>query len=456
MSKITKIIPAIVVAALIGQAAYGSSLQQKIEQVLARKDQKSVDYTISIINPYTGSKIYGHNPLTPLTPASNMKLLTSFTSLKTLGSDYKFITKAGLVGGKLVIIGAGDPLLGYAGKDFVNPVAEALKAKGVTQLETIAVDSSIFDAQFVNPNWPSSQLNRDYSSEVCGLNYNGNCIKISALLSGGKVSLAKQPDTEFLKLLNNVKAISGGDNAIGSNRTENKNTIVVYGKCKSAASFDVAVEQSDMFLGTLIYEAVNRAGISVLNPLTEEKGVPQPMEIVAQIEPPIVEVLHQCNKNSLNIAAESLFKTLAAKTSGQSGTWQAGRTAVGNYLLSLGADNTEFYIDDGSGLSSANKVSSNVITLVLLDAYKSPLWPTFKQTLAVGGIDGTIRKQFYKEKYKNKVFAKTGYINGVRALSGICVGASGKEYIFSIIANKANYPTKKALSDIVEAIIDEG
>jgi len=42
-------------------------------------------------------------------------------------------------------------------------------------------------------------------------------------------------------------------------------------------------------------------------------------------------------------------------------------------------------------------------------------------------------------------------------MSGICIARSGdKEYIFSIISNKANYPTKTAISNIVEAIIDEG
>jgi D-alanyl-D-alanine carboxypeptidase/D-alanyl-D-alanine-endopeptidase (penicillin-binding protein 4) len=456
MSKITKVITSVLITTLFVPASYGSSIQQKIDQIIARKDQQGVEYTISVINPQTGGKVYGYNPLKPLTPASNMKLLTSFTALKTLGGDYKFVTKAGLVGGKLVIIGSGDPLLGYPGKDFVEPVINALKAKNITQLEVIAVDSSIFDSYGAHPNWPREQLNRDYSSEVSGLNYNGNCIKISARIENGRVVLEKNPNTEFVSLLNNVKVISKGDNAIGSNRTNTQNTIAVYGKCKGSASFDVAIEQSGLFLGTLISEAVYRAGISVANPLTEENGVAQPMEIIAQLETPIVEVLHHCNKNSLNIAAESLFKLVAAKTTGKPGSWQAGRDVVGNYLLSLGADNAEFYIDDGSGLSSVNKVSSNVITLVLLDAYKSQLWPTFKQTLAVGGVDGTIRKQFCKDKYKNRVFAKTGYISGVRALSGVCVGASGREYIFSIIANKASYPTKKALSDIVESIIDEG
>ncbi|MCE5341216.1 MAG: D-alanyl-D-alanine carboxypeptidase/D-alanyl-D-alanine-endopeptidase [Planctomycetaceae bacterium] len=455
MLKITKIITAIIVAAAIGQASFGSNLQQKIEQILARKDQKNVEFTISVIDPQTGSRIYGYNPSKPLTPASNMKLVTGFTALKTLGSDYKFVTKVGLVGGKLVVVGGGDPLLGYDGNDCISPIINALKAKNITQLEVIAVDSSIFENIRVNPNWPLNQLNRDYSCEISGLNYNGNCIKITASVNGGHIVLDKTPNTEFVQLINNVRYVKGAG-AIGSNRTEQPNSLIVYGKCGRETSFDVAIENPSLYFGTLLSEAVYRAGISVANSLTEESGVQQPMEIIAQFETPITEVLQHCNKDSLQIAAECMGKMIAVKTNGCQGSWQSERDAVGKYLMSLGADNTEFLLDDGCGLSNANKLSSNVLSLILLDAYKSPLWSTFKPTLAVGGIDGTIKKQFYKEKYKNRVFAKTGYISGVRALSGVCIGASGREYIFSIITNKANYPTKKAISDIVESIIDEG
>lgn len=126
-----------------------------------------------------------------------------------------------------------------------------------------------------------------------------------------------------------------------------------------------------------------------------------------------------------------------------------------DYLVSLGADVGCFNIDDGSGLSSQNKLSAAVVAKVINDAYASSLWPVFKDTLAEGGVDGTLRKYFYQDKYRGKVFAKTGYINSVRALSGVCIASRG-EYIFSILTNDANYNTKEAIFDIVKAIIDEG
>ena len=447
---------AVLALAFAQQWACGSSLQNKIEQIISRKDQKGVEYSVMVVEAQTGKCVFNYNPTTPLTPASNMKLVTSFAALKRLGIDYQFVTKAGLQDNKLVVIGGGDPLLGLAGKDFVRQITEALKAKAIEKLDGVIIDSSVFDDERVQSNWPREQLNRPYACEISGLNYNGNCIKITATNTAGGIKLAKEPDTAFLRLLNSV-AISKGQSAIGANRTEQENVIVIYGKCKNTDSFDVAIERPSLFFGSLLSENLNRAGIQIQNPLTEASVEPKNMQVIAESNTPIMEVMHNCNKDSLHIAAECLFKMLGDKTSGKIGSWETGRKAVESYLTSLGADKSEFYIDDGSGLSNVNKLSADVLTKVLLDAYKSEFWPAFKQTLAVGGVDGTIKKQFYKGRYRNKVFAKTGYINNVRALSGVCVSANkDREYIFSIVTNNANYPTKKAIFDIVETIIDGG
>jgi len=443
----------------VQQAVFGASLQEKIEQIISRKDQKNVQYSIMVVNAQTGRPVFSHNPSTPLIPASNMKLVTSFAAMKRLGIDYSFTTKAGLINNKLVVVGGGDPLLGLAGRDFISRITEALKAQSIEKLDGIIIDSSIFDDERVNPNWPKTQLNMAYACEINGLNYNGNCIRIAAAKTGDEITLTKDPQTEFLRLINNVKPVTKGDSAIGSNRTRQENVIVVYGKCRQAASFDVAIEKPAAFFAQLLAKNLNRAGIQIQGPITEASVNQESMQIITQFNTPIMDVIRNCNKDSLGIAAECLLKTLAANTitGGRAGSWQGGRKAIEDYLTSLDIGKAEFYIDDGSGLSSVNKLSANVLTKVLLDAYRSDFWPGFRQTLAIGGVDGTIRKQFYKDRYRSRVFAKTGYISNVRSLSGLCIAADGdREYIFSIITNNANYPTRKAIFDIVEAIIDEG
>jgi D-alanyl-D-alanine carboxypeptidase/D-alanyl-D-alanine-endopeptidase (penicillin-binding protein 4) len=395
-----------------------------------------------------------------------MKLVTSFAALKFLGQQFEYVTVAAILGKNLVVIGSGDPLLGLVDEnssdtnkpaDFISDITKALKEKNITEIEDIVIDSSVFDDMRVHPNWPKEQLNRPYACEVSGLNYNANCIKISASPNDGQIILATEPQTSYLELVNKVQPISKDKNAIGSYRTDKENVIIVYGKCRQAASFDVAIERPAAFFGVLLAENLNKAGIKTSSRLTVTSVNSERLQILVEHRTSITEVLKQCNKNSFQLAAESLFKTLGGRqiSGGRAGSWQSGQKVLTDYLTSLGADEEWFYIDDGSGLSSQNRLTAGLIARVLVDAYSSNLWPVFKNTLAAGGIDGTLKKYFYQSKYRGKIFAKTGYINSVRALSGVCTTERG-EYIFSILANDANYKTKEAIFNIVKAIVDEG
>ncbi|MHC4115016.1 MAG: D-alanyl-D-alanine carboxypeptidase, partial [Planctomycetota bacterium] len=123
-----------------------------------------------------------------------------------------------------------------------------------------------------------------------------------------------------------------------------------------------------------------------------------------------------------------------------------------DYLISLGIPENEFYIDDGRGLSRENKLSANAITRVLLAVHKSTDWQVYKDSLAIGGLDGTVGKYFKEPRFKGKIFGKTGYIASVKSFSGVCTPGRG-EYIFSILANNANSTTRRVINDIVKAII---
>ncbi len=78
----------------------------------------------------------------------------------------------------------------------------------------------------------------------------------------------------------------------------------------------------------------------------------------------------------------------------------------------------------------------------------------YKDSLAVGGVDGTIARYFKEKKYKGKISGKTGYINKVKTFSGICINEQG-DFIFSILANNTNGQTRGVINDIAKAIIDD-
>jgi D-alanyl-D-alanine carboxypeptidase/D-alanyl-D-alanine-endopeptidase (penicillin-binding protein 4) len=309
----------------------------------------------------------------------------------------------------------------------------------------------------VHPSWPADDLNRWYACEVSGLNFNDNCIQVSAKNIGGKVAVFVEPQTSFVSLINKVVPISKGSGAVGTYRNSHPNKLTVFGKCKDEVGpFDVAIERPAAYFGFLLYENLAEADIDVKGQLVE-KTLEEGSNFVPLIEfsTPLTDCLARCNKNSLGLAAEAMLKTVGAMNNPdkKNGSWDRGKELISEYLLGLGIDKSQFYIDDGSGLSRQNELTAYAITTVLSDIYKGRNWQLYKDSLAVGGIEGTIGKYFKEEKYKGKIRGKTGYISGVKSLSGVAETAGG-DYIFSILANNTNGQTRTVINNIAEAIID--
>jgi D-alanyl-D-alanine carboxypeptidase/D-alanyl-D-alanine-endopeptidase (penicillin-binding protein 4) len=444
-----------------------AELAEQVESIINQPSQKKVQYSIAIVKADSEDVVYSHDANEAMIPASNMKIITTAAALKYLGPDYEFKTEVGLCGDTLVVKGGGDPLLGDEATDakynkeqgwIFKDIAAALKQNNITAIKDIFVDSSIFDDERVHPNWPREQLNQWYACEVSGLNYNDNCIAITVKNIDGQAVVSIKPETGFIKIVNEVKPIQKGKSAVGAYRNRKPNSISIKGKCqKQEGPFDYAIEEPAEFFGFLLRENLVDAGIKVDGQILE-KPVSGDCDFkkIAEYSTPISDCLARCNKNSLGLAAEALLKTIAAKATpdGKNGSWAKGRELISEYMLGLGIERAEFYIDDGSGLSRENKLSANAITKVLLDVYKGKDWELYKNSLASGGVDGTIDKYFKEEKYKGKIFGKTGYISGVKTFSGVCSGKEG-DYIFSILANKSRGGTREALNDIAKAIIDE-
>ncbi|MHC4617291.1 MAG: D-alanyl-D-alanine carboxypeptidase/D-alanyl-D-alanine endopeptidase [Planctomycetota bacterium] len=449
---------------LVGVASAG--LTSRINAIISRPSQKKVSFSIHVLKADSGHTVYRHRANTPMIPASNMKIIVTAAALKYLGPDYEYKTKVGLWKNNLVIIGAGDPLLADQTTDarygrqpgwILDDIAAALKKAQVNAIKDVIVDTSIFDDQRVHPNWPKEQLNRWYACEVSGLNFNNNCIQMTVRNVRGRILVSAEPKSNFIRIINKVRPISKGKGAVGAYRTLEPNKIIVKGKCrKEQGPFDVAIENPALFFTHLLAENLQKNGINVEGQITEAVAPNRRrLRVLRQYDSSITDCLARSNKDSLGLAAEALLKTIAANASadGKKGGWDAGRRIIAQYLTSLGVAQSDFHIDDASGLSRENRLSAGAITKVLSFVYNSPHWELYKGSLAVGGVDGTIRRYFKEEKHKGKIFGKTGYIAGVRSFSGVCRGSRG-DHIFSILANKANGRTRAAINDIVEAVVD--
>ncbi len=436
-----------------------------IGSILNSPDAKKAKFSIYAVRASNGRALYSYRACAGMIPASNMKLITTAAAIHYLKSDYVFRTQIGLWKDNLVIIGQGDPLLGDVRTDqqynrkpgwIPEAIVFALKQNEIRSIGDILVDASFFDNNRVHSGWPADQLNQWYACEVGGLNYNNNCIHITAQKQNGKAILTIDPPTSYITLINQIRLANKGDNAVGAYRNSNPNVLIVKGNLKTMTEFDVAIEKPDAFLAWLVKENLLRAGIEVRGNLLQQYIKKEPeIKIIHSFETPLSEVLYRCNKDSLGLAAECLVKTISAEnTAGRiNGEWPHGLNLIGKYLESLRADPNSFCLDDGSGLSRKNRLTAQIIVSVLQDIYPTPDWKMFESSLSVGGEDGTTVKYFQNPHYKGKILGKTGYISGVRAFSGVCKTPNG-DILFSILTESGGSQIRSVINQVTEAIYD--
>jgi D-alanyl-D-alanine carboxypeptidase/D-alanyl-D-alanine-endopeptidase (penicillin-binding protein 4) len=443
----------------------GGLAQRLVKAVGPQQDADA--YSIQVVEPNSGTVVYSHEAHKPLMPASNMKLVTTAAALRYLGADFEYRTKVGWQNGTLVVLGSGDPLLGDPSTDdrygrpagwIFEKIVQAVREQGITEVSDIDVDTTVFDDERVHPSWPARDYNKWYACEVCGLNYNDNCIEVTASNQGDRVAISIEPRTSFVQIVNDVEPVTGGDSAIGANRTPQPNRIILFGKCKSREGpFRVAIEQPGAFFGFCLAENLARAGITPKGKLIEKAvNVEAGFKLLVEFATPLVDCVRRANTDSLGLAAEALLKTIDAhsKPEGNNGGWAGGRELIGKYLTDLGIPSEEFVIDDGSGLSRHNRLTTDALTKILLDLYRGKNWELFQASLAVAGEEGTIDKYFNEAKYRGKIHAKTGYISGVRALSGVCLTDTGP-YLFSVLSNGPKGLSRDAINNVAKAVMDE-
>jgi D-alanyl-D-alanine carboxypeptidase/D-alanyl-D-alanine-endopeptidase (penicillin-binding protein 4) len=219
-----------------------------------------------------------------------------------------------------------------------------------------------------------------------------------------------------------------------------------------------AVTDPGAFFADALRTRMTAAGITVDrivhagSPLGDSE-VPAEDKVVAVHETPYIDIQNRICRNSQNLFAECADKALGKayctlKGDPGPGTWEKGEAAVKAFLRSYHVDDKAFRIVDGSGLSREDRVTARGITELLAAMYRHRYATAFRESLAQPGKDGTLGKGRLEE-LKGRVWAKTGYIGGVRSLSGYVHTKHGKWLAFSFIYNEIPGSVKRyeALQD---------
>lgn len=460
----------LIVALLLsaGSIAFGqqATLQAKLDKLLRHKDVYPWKVSVLAVELRHGRTLFASRDYRPLIPASNMKLVVTAAALSRWGADHEFTTILARKGKDLVVIGSGDP--GFADpamqiKYNQDPTsvfrdwAEKVKQARLTKVSDIIVDDSIFDQQFVYPSWPKKQLNRTYTPPVAGLNLWENLASVQkhGRTSAGSLRLLIEPWINYHPKSKMPPAshrqawISGGPGAgVG----------YAGGVNSSSGVDDPAIFFGSVFRAVLEKESISVHGQVVRQRVTDIDGrLDSDIVVLAQSSTKLTDIIGRANKLSRALFAECLFKGLAAAPD-QQGSWTGGSAAVADFLTSkVGARADQFVIDDGSGLSRRNRLSPTVLVAVLKYMHSRDDAEVFRKSLSIWGRDGTLRKRSSKSVLAGRVYAKTGYINGVRSLSGYIRTKRGNWVAFSILMNKVTngWRARQLQQNICELLVNQ-
>ena len=394
-------------------------------------------------------------------PASNTKLFTTALALEKLGQDFTFVTplltdgriEGECLNGNLYLKGAGDPSLT---RERLRDLAKALVTKGVKSVNgDIVVDVSAFSDNRWGAGWSWDYLHYGYAAEVWAIALDRNSVTLQvspATKEGQPAQITLVPATDWLTIDNRIVTVKSGEPRWSIWRDHWERVIHLWGRIPLSASPEtvrISVPSVPHYVGESLRATLKEMGIAVEGSVKVGQ-VPSDASVIAESQSPsLKEIVHWLNKVSDNLYAEMLLRAVALKERGQ-GSVSAAMQVLRQQLIDWGIDPDDVQLFDGSGLSRLNMVTPRAIVKLLQIARTRPWFDAFKESLPVAGKDGTLRRRFQNTPAEGRVFAKTGYIGSVVALSGYIQRADGSELVFSILVNHYNAPTRQ-----VQACVDK-
>jgi D-alanyl-D-alanine carboxypeptidase/D-alanyl-D-alanine-endopeptidase (penicillin-binding protein 4) len=383
----------------------------------------------------SGKPVFGYRSNELFTPASILKLLTSYVALKDLGPDYRFTTNvlvaAGENGRDVFIQAGADPNLRT---EDLEIIARRILANAGKKLQGVYVDPSLVIST------RERQGQRAYEAGSAALVFNFNSVLFEVCpASPGNAALVRTDPFEYsVQTSGQIATTTGAGGTYGIDEAS-AGTYRLSGsigsKRQCGRHYRSVQDSSSYFLDVLggrlrsLGVGFNTSGV---------KSAPAKATLVyAHQSKALSQILEDLNHFSTNLIAEQVVTAIGRKVSGHM-SHAEGVARLEAVARTWGASGVELF--DASGLSRKNKITPQSLLRVLEVAKNDvKVGVEFEKSLSVLGRNGTLKNRGVDTR-SVVLRGKTGTLNGVVSLAGYVYTPAGKTVGFVMIQNGADSP----------------
>ena len=440
----------------------------------AWKNTRLPDSALSVVVKEVGGPIvFEHNASVPRNPASVMKMVTTWAGLSGLGPEHTWRTTVytqnptqidaqGTLQGALYIDAAGDPF--FSVSDLWSLLRD-VRMRGIKNLSQVVIDRTVFGNVSTDTYAFDGAGDKPYNASP------------DAMMVGfGASRLVFQPD------LKNKQWIGFVDPPIAGMRVENnvawsdqrcpgspvvatqiqnapsgitiKASGTAAGSCGEFSVYRLTTGQNAFFDG--VFKMIwKELGGTLTHGITTGSVPRNAQALVWHDSRSLADQIRVINKQSNNVMATLLLLRLGNQINGKGATTASSENAAMRILQSQGINTTGWRIDNGSGLSRQARVTAGGLSQMLDVIWHSNYMPEFMSSLAIAGVDGTVRRRLRDDEVQGRAHLKTGTLRDARALAGYVLGASGKRYSMVTMVNGENTAAVRPFDDALVKWIAE-
>jgi len=395
-----------------------------------------------------GRELASLNASKTRTPASVVKVMTTYAAVLKLGFDYRWPTqfyrvgqlKNGVLNGDLVIKGFGDPTLST--KDLKSIVSN-IKAKGIKKIKgNIVIDRTYFAVGTKNNSGFDKNTYSPYNAMPDAMMFNERISTIC--VTPNKNDVHKKVVDGSYKIKNNLQRVNKpckGRYSWPGLKIDNSSAIPevwlqgkISKKCGKRDICKVITKPYKSFYYAL-KDVLKKEGVTVSGSMRLHKVPSNANILFTHYSRSLEKIIAKTAKKSNNLYARHILLLLGAKMYSAPSTLAKGSKAIEYILRSKGAlGRGTLKIDNGSGLSRTSKLNAKLLAQMYDNAY-TRYGTRWMKTLSIAGVDGTIKRRFRGTVVRNRAWMKTGTLKRVKNIGGYVKSRSGRMYTVVILVN---------------------